>query len=229
MNSPRLVLKQTELGPMMNFIYLIGCTETREAAVIDPAWDVPAILRLAQESDLRISRILITHGHPDHINGLEELLEATDARVYMHADEINYTREVAARFRVATDFMNRRSGNFQPISDGEEILVGRLPVQFLHTPGHTPGSQCFLVEKNLVSGDTLFINACGRVDLPGGDPEKMWWSLNRKLAALDDDTVLYPGHNYADRPVSTLGDEKRTNPYLQYKSVSQFLRDMRGF
>jgi hydroxyacylglutathione hydrolase len=229
MNSPRLVLKQTELGPMMNFIYLIGCAETREAAVIDPAWDVPAILRLAQESDLRISRILITHGHPDHINGLEELLEATDARVYMHADEINYTREVAARFRLATDFMNRRSGNFQPISDGEEVLVGRLPVQFLHTPGHTPGSQCFLVEKNLVSGDTLFINACGRVDLPGGDPEKMWWSLNRKLAALDDDTVLYPGHNYADRPASTLGDEKRTNPYLQYKSVSQFLRDMRGF
>jgi hydroxyacylglutathione hydrolase len=212
---------------MMNFIYLIGCAETREAAVIDPAWDVPAILRLAEESDLRISRILITHGHPDHINGLEELLEATDGRVYMHADEINYTKEIAARFRVPVDFMNRRSSNFQPISDGEEVMVGRLPVQFLHTPGHTPGSQCFLVEKNLVSGDTLFINACGRVDLPGGDPEKMWWSLNRRLAALDDDTILYPGHNYADRRTSTLGDEKRNNPYLQYTSVSQFLRDMR--
>jgi glyoxylase-like metal-dependent hydrolase (beta-lactamase superfamily II) len=106
-------------------------------------------------------------------------------------------------------------------------MVGRLPVQFLHTPGHTPGSQCFLVEKNLVSGDTLFINACGRVDLPGGDPEKMWWSLNRRLAALDDDTILYPGHNYAERRTSTLGDEKRNNPYLQYTSVSQFLRDMR--
>jgi hydroxyacylglutathione hydrolase len=212
---------------MMNFIYLIGCAETREAAVIDPAWDVPAILRLAEESDLRISRILVTHGHPDHINGLEELLEATDARVYMHADEINYTKEIAARFRVPADFMNRRSSNFQPISDGEEVMVGRLPVQFLHTPGHTPGSQCFLVEKNLVSGDTLFINACGRVDLPGGDPEKMWWSLNRRLAALDDDTILYPGHNYAERRTSTLGDEKRNNPYLQYTSVSQFLRDMR--
>jgi hydroxyacylglutathione hydrolase len=212
---------------MMNFIYLIGCAETREAAVIDPAWDVPAILRLADESDLRISRILITHGHPDHINGLEELLEATDARVYMHADEIDYTKEIAARFRVTADFMNRRASNFQPISDGEEIMVGRLPVQFLHTPGHTPGSQCFLVEKNLVSGDTLFINACGRVDLPGGDPEKMWWSLNRRLAALDDDTILYPGHNYAERRTSTLGDEKRNNPYLQYTSVSQFLRDMR--
>lgn len=229
MESPRLVLKQVELGPMMNFVYLIGCAETHEASVVDPAWDVPAILRIAHESDLKITRVFVTHAHPDHVNGLEELLEATDARVYMHSDEMNYMKEIAERFRVRVDFMNRRSANFQAISDGEEVRVGRLPVVFLHTPGHTPGSQCFLVEKSLVSGDTLFINACGRVDLPGGDPEKMWWSLNRRLAALDDDTVLYPGHNYAERPTSTIGEQKRSNPYLQYSSVSDFLRDMRGF
>jgi len=221
-------LKQVELGPMMNFVYLIGCAETREAAVVDPAWDVQSILKIAEESDLKINRIFLTHGHPDHVNGLEALLEATDAKVYMHADEMDYMRQVAALFRMPVEFMNRRSGNFQTISDGDQILVGRLPVQFLHTPGHTPGSQCFLVEKNLVSGDTLFINACGRVDLPGGDPEKMWWSLNRRLRALEDDTVLYPGHNYADRPTATMGEQKQTNPYLKYDSLDQFIRAMGG-
>ncbi len=211
---------------MSNFVYLIGCAETREAAVVDPAWDVQAILKLARESDLRLNRIFVTHGHPDHINGLEELLEATDARIYVHAEETDYMRQAAQLFRMPVEFMNRRSANFQVVSDGQEILVGKLPVQFLHTPGHTPGSQCFLVEKNLVSGDTLFINNCGRVDLPGGDPEKMWWSLNHRLRALEDDTVLYPGHNYADRPTSTMGEQKRENPYLQFASLEEFLRDM---
>jgi len=221
-------LKQVELGPMMNFIYLIGCAKTREAAVVDPAWDVQSILKIAEESDLKINRVFLTHGHPDHVNGLEALLEATDAKVYMHADEMDYMRQVAALFRMPVEFMNRRSVNFQKISDGDEILVGGLPVRFLHTPGHTPGSQCFLVEKILVSGDTLFINACGRVDLPGGDPEKMWWSLNHRLRALEDDTILYPGHNYADRPTATMGEQKQTNPYLKYDSLDQFIRAMGG-
>ena len=229
MLSPRMILKQVELGPMMNFVYLIGCAETREAAVVDPAWDVPSILRVARESDLKISRVLVTHGHPDHVNGLEELLEATDARICIHADEVDYMRQVAAIFRMPIEFMNRRSANFQSIAEGDEVRIGKLPVRFLHTPGHTPGSQCFLVEKSLVSGDTLFIDACGRVDLPGGDPEKMWWSLNRKLAALEDETILYPGHNYSDRPTSTLGDQKQSNPYLRYTSMDRFVRDMRGY
>ena len=228
MSPPGVVLKQMEIGPMMNFIYLIGCSETREAAVVDPAWDVSTILRIAQESDLKVNRVLVTHAHPDHINGLGELLEATDAAVYMNANEMDYMKEMAARFRLPIEFMNRRSGNFRPLSDGEQVLVGKVPIQFLHTPGHTPGSQCFLVERRLISGDTLFINACGRVDLPGGDPEKMWWSLNRKLASLDDDTILYPGHNYAEHPTSTLGEQKRSNPYLQFTSVNQFVHAMRG-
>ncbi len=221
-----MVLRQIELGPMLNFVYLIGCAETREAAVIDPAWDVDRILEIAREADLKINRILLTHGHPDHMNGLEAMLEDTDAKVYVHADETEYMRQAAELFHVPVEFMNRRSGNFQTVSDGEEILVGKLPVKLLHTPGHTPGSQCFLVENSLVSGDTLFINACGRVDLPGGDPEKMWWSLNRRLRALADNTILYPGHNYSDLPVSTIGEQKRDNPYMQYSSLDDFLRAM---
>jgi len=223
-NSPTLILKQMELGPMMNFVYLIGCAETREAAVVDPAWAVSSILETARESDLQIRRIFLTHAHPDHMNGLEEMLEATDAKVYLNTDEVNYMKQVAEFFHVPIDFMHRRSSNFQTVVDGEEIRMGKLRVQFLHTPGHTPGSQCFLADRKLVAGDTLFIDGCGRVDLPGGDPKKMWSSLNQKLRALDDDTILYPGHNYADRPSSTLGEQKRTNPYLQYASLDQFLR-----
>jgi len=222
-------MKQAEIGPMANFVYLLGCPETREAAVVDPAWDVPAILRMARESDLRITRILATHGHPDHINGLEELLEATDATVYMHADEVSYMKEVAALFQIRIGFLSTRSANFRPVADGDELRIGNLAVRFIHTPGHTPGSQCFLVENSLVSGDTLFINACGRVDLPGGDPEKMWWSLNRKLAVLDDNTILLPGHHYSDRSISTIGEQKQSNPYMQYTSLSQFLQDMREY
>jgi hydroxyacylglutathione hydrolase len=224
---PTLVLKQLELGPMMNFVYLIGCAETRETAVVDPAWDVPAILRAAREADLRINRVFVTHAHPDHINGLEELVDATDARIYMNRDEVDYMKQVAAFFRLPVEFM-AHSTNFQPVADGEQVQLGKLSVQFLHTPGHTPGSQCFLTEKSLVSGDTLFVNACGRVDLPGGDPEKMWWSLNNRLKAVDDDTILYPGHNYADEPHSTLGLQKQANPYLQMDSADEFRRVMLG-
>jgi hydroxyacylglutathione hydrolase len=226
MGPAELILKQIEMGPMMNFVYMIGCVETREAAVVDPAWDVPAILETVRALDLRIHHILVTHAHPDHVNGLEELLEATDAKVYLNAQEINYMREMAERYQIPIEFMIRRSRNIQPVSDNDEIRVGNIPVRILHTPGHTPGSQCFLVEKNLFSGDTLFIDACGRVDLPGGDPEKMWWSLNRRLRGLQDDVILWPGHRYGNRSTSTLGEQKRSNPYMQFASADEFLRAM---
>jgi glyoxylase-like metal-dependent hydrolase (beta-lactamase superfamily II) len=122
--------------------------------------------------------------------------------------------------------MNQRSSSFQMVSNGDTARVGKLSIQFLHTPGHSPGSQCFLAEGSLISGDTLFVDACGRVDMPGGDPEKMWWSLNHTLRELRDSTILYPGHNYGDRPTSTIGEQKQTNPYMRYESLQQFLRDM---
>lgn len=226
MESRRMVVKQAAIGPMMNYVYLIGCAESREAAVVDPAWDVRQILEISRDSELAIKHILLTHGHPDHINALEPLLEDTDARVYIHVDEVDYMREVAQSFGMSTEFMNRRANNIQTVSDGEEIAVGKLPIRCLHTPGHTPGSQCFLVENCLFSGDTLFVDACGRVDMPGGDPKKMWWSLNHILRALDDSTIIYPGHDYGGSPTSTIGEQKQTNPYMNYDSVQQFMRDM---
>jgi hydroxyacylglutathione hydrolase len=226
MESRRIVVKQAAIGPMMNYVYFIGCTESREAAVVDPAWDVNEILKIAGALDLKIKHILVTHGHPDHINALEPLLEATDARIYIHVDEVDYMQEVARSFGMSTEFVTRRATNIQKVSDGEKITVGKLSIQCLHTPGHSPGSQCFLVENCLFSGDTLFVDACGRVDMPGGDSKKMWWSLNHILQELDDSTIVYPGHDYGGSPTSTIGEQKQTNPYMRYDSVQQFMRDM---
>jgi glyoxylase-like metal-dependent hydrolase (beta-lactamase superfamily II) len=109
---------------------------------------------------------------------------------------------------------------------GDKIDVGGLEIQLVHTPGHTPGSQCFLVENRIVSGDTLFIGSCGRVDLPGSNPEQMYYSLTQKLMALPDDTILFPGHNYAPLKQATLGEQKKTNPYLRFASLKQYLAAM---
>jgi hydroxyacylglutathione hydrolase len=209
MDEPKLILHQMELGPMQNFIYLLGCETTREAAVVDPAWDVPAILKAVKDHGLTIKAILLTHTHFDHINGVEELLKATDARVFVHKKE---------------EALLRYSSNVKKIESGDEVRIGNVQVTFIHTPGHTPGSQCFYVQDRLIAGDTLFIRGCGRCDLPGGNPEEMYHSLTGKLKKMHDRTLLYPGHNYAEVPVSTMGEEKTTNPYMLCQSSEQFLR-----
>jgi glyoxylase-like metal-dependent hydrolase (beta-lactamase superfamily II) len=195
---------------MANYIYFIGDPTTRQVAVVDPAWDVDRIVALAEEHDLTITKILITHSHFDHINGVEELLHRTKAKVYIHKTE--------------AEFMQAVWPELVKVDSGDTTRLGDVDITFLHTPGHTPGSQCFLAHNHLISGDTLFIGACGRCDLPGSNPEDMYYSLTQKLAKLDDRTIVFPGHNYAARPYSTIADEKRFNPYLQFQSVQDFLR-----
>jgi hydroxyacylglutathione hydrolase len=208
--TPSIYLKQIELGPMANYVYFVGDPTTHEVAVVDPAWDVHRILQLAQENDLTITTILITHSHFDHINGVEDLLNHTKAKVFINKAEAK--------------FMEAAWPDMVKVESGEITRVGNVDITFIHTPGHTPGSQCFLVHNHLISGDTLFIGACGRCDLPGSNPEDMYHSLTQKLAKLDDRTVVFPGHNYAARPYSTIADEKRFNPYMQFQSLQDFLR-----
>ena len=205
-----IFLKQLELGPMQNFIYLIGDPQSREAAVVDPGWDVPAILRAAERDGYRLTKAFVTHHHFDHVQGLDELLKTADLPIYVHRDD--------------APLLQVQRSSLKPVGGGETIPVGRVSVSLIHTPGHTPGSQCLLVDGRLLTGDTLFIKACGRWDLPGGDPAQLYESLNVKLKALDEATVVYPGHNYADRPTSTIGEEKQENPFLQAPSREAFLR-----
>jgi glyoxylase-like metal-dependent hydrolase (beta-lactamase superfamily II) len=208
--TPSIYLKQIELGPMANYVYFVGDPHTRQVAVVDPAWEVARIVELAQENDLTITKILITHSHFDHINGVEDLLNRTKAKVYINEAE--------------AEFMKAVWPDLVKVDSGDTTRVGDVEITFIHTPGHTPGSQCFLVQNHLISGDTLFIGACGRCDLPGSNPEDMYYSLTQTLAKLDERTVVFPGHNYAARPYSTIGDEKRFNPYLQFQSLQDFLR-----
>jgi hydroxyacylglutathione hydrolase len=217
-----LYFKQIEIGPMKNYVYLIGSTETHKAAVVDAAWEIDTILKIAAQDDMEITHALVTHTHPDHVGGgfagmeiagATELLEKCKAKVVVHKAEAEFIKGLSPSDMIKSD-------------NGDKIDVGGLEIELMHTPGHTPGSQCFLVDGRVISGDTMFIDACGRVDFPGGNPEQMYYSLTQKMAALPDDTILFPGHNYAQLTQATIGEQKKTNPYLKFSSLKQFLAAM---
>lgn len=214
-----LYFKQIEIGPMQNYVYLIGSMTTRKIAVVDAAWEIDTILNIAKRDDMEVTHAFVTHTHPDHvgggfagmeIDGVTELLEKCKAKVVVHKAEAEFIKGLSSSDMIKSD-------------NGDKIDVGGVEIELMHTPGHTPGSQCFLVDGRVVSGDTMFIDACGRVDFPGGNPEQMYYSLTQKLAALPDDTILFPGHNYAVKPHATIGEQKQTNPYLRFASLKQFL------
>ena len=222
-DSP-LFIKQIEIGPMKNFTYLVGSRTTREAAIVDPAWDIDGLLRHVEARDLRPVAALVTHYHPDHcgggmggrhIEGAAELLARHDLKVYVHREEADGLRKVTGL----------EESDLVRVDSGDRMRVEEIEVEFLHTPGHTPGSQCFRIRDTLVSGDTLFIQGCGRVDLPGSDPDRMYESL-RRLASLPDETILLPGHNYSDAPRATLGETKRGNFHLRVPDLETWRRFM---
>ncbi|MBQ75062.1 MAG: MBL fold metallo-hydrolase [Gammaproteobacteria bacterium] len=216
-NEDELIIEQIQVGPMQNFAYIVGSRSSREVAVVDPAWDIAGLLDVINERRYELVAALVTHYHPDHcggsfgnnnVNGVAELLETNPVRIYTNKVEAEGLKKVTG---ISDNDMKK-------VESGDKLKIGNIEVEFLHTPGHTPGSQCFMVKQTLVSGDTLFIDGCGRVDLPGSSSEDMFHSL-QKLATLPDDTLLLPGHNYGQVPSATLEETKRINTYMRINDL----------
>lgn len=207
---------------MVNLVYAVGDRSTGEALLIDPAYAPSELVALLAADDMTAVGALATHYHPDHvggemmgdhIQGITALLDEIDVPIHVQRDEVAW--------------VVRRTGVDETAlvahDSADVVSVGAIDVTLIHTPGHTPGSQCFLVDGRLISGDTLFLEGCGRTDLPGGDPEEMYRTLSQRLSQLSDDTILFPGHLYAPEPSAPLGEVRQYNYVLAPTSSEQWL------
>lgn len=206
---------------MVNFAYLLGDKRSGECVIVDPAYAVNELVAIAESDGMKISGVLASHYHADHIGGsmmghtiegITSLLESHQVPIHINAHE--------APWVVRTTGVSE--SELVVHESGDEILVGDLPITFVHTPGHTPGSQCFLAAGCLVSGDTLFLDGCGRTDLPGSDVEAMYESLTL-LASLPDETIVLPGHKYSESPAARLSDVKEFNYVFKPRTREQWL------
>ena len=195
---------------MVNFCYLIGDKEKGEAVVIDPAYNVGDIVNIAGEDDMTITGVLATHYHADHMGGnifghhlpgVRELLDIVDVPVHIQAPEAEFVHKTT---ELTGDQLVLHG-------DRDIVMAGDIEIELVHTPGHTPGSQCFMVDGHLIAGDTLFIDGCGRTDLPGGDPRALMESLTKRLAEVPDEAVLFPGHLYSPQASATMGHVRQYN------------------
>jgi glyoxylase-like metal-dependent hydrolase (beta-lactamase superfamily II) len=208
---------------MVNFVYLIGDRETGEAVAVDPAYAPGELVDLLESDGMRLVGALATHYHADHVGGIlfgsqaiagvSALLERVSVPIHVQRDETPWVLRAAGIGR--DDVVEH---------DADDVVhVGEVAIRLLHTPGHTPGSQCFLVDGRLVAGDTLFLDGCGRTDLPGGDPEALYESLTTRLARVPDDTVLFPGHLYSPEPSATMGHTRSHNYVFRLRTTEQWM------
>jgi glyoxylase-like metal-dependent hydrolase (beta-lactamase superfamily II) len=207
---------------MVNLVYLIGDRASGEAVAVDPAYAPDEVIDILEADGMRLIGVLATHYHSDHVGGdlfgrdilgIAELLEQVEVPIHVHRDEVPWIERSTG---VGRD-------SLVPHESDDVLQVGEIKIRLLHTPGHTPGSQCFLVANRLVAGDTLFLQGCGRTDLPGSDPDAMYDSLVNRLAILPDDTVVYPGHLYSPDGSASLAETKRKNPVLAPRSAEEWL------
>jgi len=208
-----MIIKQVQVGPDKVFCYILGCEQTQEGIIIDPGGEEDRLLAIIDELQLKLRYIINTHGHPDHTVGNARLKNATGAKIVMHVDDqaFLHDREAGAYFK--------RMGPLSPdadllVKDGDVLTFGDCRLKVIHTPGHTPGSICLYTSGNLFTGDSLFVGTAGRVDLPGGNFQTLTMSLENNIATLPDDTMIWPGHDYGDTITSTIGREKKENPFL---------------
>ena len=209
-----MIIKQLMLGEDAVFCYVLGCEKSREAIVIDPCGEEDQLLSLIRELQLQPVYIINTHCHPDHTCGNAAIKEATGAEIVMHESDI-----ILLNDPVAAEYFDRHGFTPSPpadlsVQDNDIIFFGDCKAEIIHTPGHSPGSICVYVDGNLFTGDSLFVGAAGRVDVPGGDFSTLINSLGDKLGSLPDDTIVWPGHDYGESKTSTIGKEKQDNPYM---------------
>jgi glyoxylase-like metal-dependent hydrolase (beta-lactamase superfamily II) len=202
-----LIFKQILLDDVgRNFAYIIGDETTGDAAVIDPGYKVEKILQQIQQLKVNVKYIINTHSHGDHTSGNARLKEKTRAKIVAHAKSPRQ-KDIA-------------------VKDQDSLQLGKLNIRVIHTPGHTPDGICLLVDNKLITGDTLFVGECGRTDLAGSSAEDMYHSLFDKILTLDDNIEVYPGHNYGDKPSSTIGHERKTNYTLEKRTLEEFIEFM---
>ena len=203
--------EQYSVGSMQNFNYVLGCPSTREGASFDPAFEPQKAIDILEKKGCLLQAVFLTHNHWDHIDGLPYLIKRCQPTVYVHALDQGPIQEMTQKIHL--------------VCDGEEISWGDIKIRVIHTPGHTPGSACYLIHQEiLVSGDTLFQGNCGRCDLPGGSARQMFESLHLKLKRLKDQILVYPGHDYGVKPVSTVGYERGHNPTMMAACYEDFVK-----
>jgi len=202
-------IKTFDIGPMQNLIYVITDNDTKESAIVDPAWDMTEIYEYLNNNNLVLKKILLTHSHNDHVNAVDEVLDKFDTQIH-----INKKEKV---------FWAKDYDNFSINYGGDIIYLGETQIKSLHTPGHTPGSTCYYIGNNLIAGDTLFVFGCGRCDLHGGNPEEMYHTLQDIKSNLDSETIILPGHNYSIKKQSSLKEEINGNPFLHFNNIDRFI------
>lgn len=207
-------IEQIPVGFMQVFCYLVYDEQTGEGILIDPAGNEEELLGYLKSKGISLRYLVNTHGHADHTCGNEKIRRAANAQVVLHEiDDIFYQKPEAQVFARSMGFQSPGPADVR-VKDGDELSFGSVTMKFIHTPGHTKGSCCILIEGNLFTGDTLFVGAVGRTDLPGGSMKELVTSLLKLVKTLPPETVVWPGHDYGDRPKSTLAREAKTNPYI---------------